>query len=127
MSCSSCGDEIVDGHGVECAKDDCTNQICEVCADADSKMCLECSILEGVDTSDEGDYDDDYDDDDYDDDDYDDYYDDDFASSKCGNCGANIKNDSQECKACGLLFGGAPSGTTGVFGEEDFGPNEHYY
>ena len=51
---------------------------------------------------------------------------------KCFNCGATIWTGSfeiptQECPKCGVLFGTAPSGTLGIGGEADFGPNEDFY
>ena len=94
----------------------------------DSKICNICSyaleqdnILNNkADENNESDDDDDYDDDF--DDDYDDYddYDDDWNASKCINCNAKLKDEVNECHVCGLMLGGAPSGSIGVFGEEDF-------
>ena len=104
-------------------------------ADADSKICHVCTfdseqsalLSGGVESTVDDDEDDEYDDDDYDDeyddDDYDDDDDDYWSSSKCSNCGVNHNFDATECHVCGLLLGGAPSGTTGVFGEDDFDHN----
>ncbi len=104
----------------------------------DSKICNICSYVleqdnilnnkadenDDDDDDDDYDYDDDDDDDDdydYDDDDDDDYDDDDdWNTSKCTNCNAKLKDEANECHACGLMIGGAPSGSIGVFGEEDF-------
>ena len=93
----------------------------------DSMICNICSYVLEQDNilnnkANENDYDDD-DDDDYDDDydDYDDDYDDDdWNTSKCTNCNVKLKDEANECHVCGLMLGGAPSGSIGVSGEEDF-------
>ena len=96
----------------------------------DSKICNICEYVleqENILNNKADENDDDDDDDDYDDD-YDDYDDcdddgDDWYNSKCTNCNAKVKDEANECHACGLLLGGAPSGSIGVLGEEDF---DHY-
>ena len=50
----------------------------------------------------------------------------------CDNCGMIVDAGSfevptSECPYCGALFGTAPSGTSGVSGEVDFGPDEQYF
>ena len=52
--------------------------------------------------------------------------------TECVNCRSRIWTGSfevptEECPKCGVLFGNAPSGTYGIGGESDFGPNEDYY
>ena len=118
MLCKGCDNEIPKNHDLKCHK--CEKQICKNCGDMDSMICNICSYVLERDNILNNKANENDDDDDYDDDDYDDDYDDDWNTSKCTNCNVKLKDEANECHVCGLMLGGAPSGSIGVFGEEDF-------
>jgi len=126
MLCGGCDNEVPRKHDLRCHK--CETEMCQNCGDINAKKCNICgyeeektNILERNLEDDEEEIEDDEDDDE---DDYD-YYDDDDWNiiSKCTDCYAQLKSEANQCHACGLMLGGAPSGSIGVNGEEDFDHN----
>jgi hypothetical protein len=118
MLCGGCDNEVPKKQNLRCDK--CEIEMCPNCGDIDAKKCNICGFEEEIKSNllernlEEEEEEDDYD--------YDDGYDWN-PISKCTNCNAQLKDEANECHTCGLMLGGAPSGSIGVNGEEDFDHN----
>jgi hypothetical protein len=121
MLCGGCDNEVPKKQNLRCDK--CEIEMCPNCGDIDAKKCNICGFEEEINDYLEADENLEEDlEEEEDDDDYDDGYDWN-PISKCTNCNAQLKDEANECHTCGLMLGGAPSGSIGVNGEEDFDHN----